>query len=255
MATSLRLQFNYLFNPRMFVDYGPIKLGFSNDGDEQEVQYHANCLTWYENEMNALAGHISKGQNIVDVGANMGFMAVIFSQLAGPRGKVFCFEPSRITFAKLKRTVAINNLTNVEANNFGCGIAESLATLVKTSRSSGESQLAVGDSPIITNGAEEVRVVGLDEFLLPRAESVHFLKIDVEGHEPFVLKGARQILQKYRPTICIELGSQYRKSSEEAIQFLKANGYTFVVEPDLQAGSGTNFIAKPDARKSAGSIV
>jgi FkbM family methyltransferase len=230
----------------MFVDYGPMKLGFSNDGDHQEVQYHANCLNWYQNEMNALAGHISKGQNIVDVGANMGFMAVIFSQLVGPRGKVVCFEPSRTTFAKLEQTVAINNLANVEANNVGCGIDECLATLVKTSRSSGESSLAVGNSSIITNGAEKVRVVGLDEFLLPRAESVHFLKIDVEGHEPFVLKGARQILQKYKPTIYIELGSQYRESSEEAIRFLKTNGYTFAVEPDLQAAGGTNFIAKPD---------
>jgi FkbM family methyltransferase len=219
-----------------------MKLAFSNDGDLQEVMYHVNCRQWHNTERELLSKYIKSGQTLIDVGANIGFMAVIMSDLAGPSGNVLCFEPSKRIFEKLKRTVALNGLANVRLYNQGCGANRSKGSLFTLSESSGNSSM-LEPNHNSNLGREPVDLVSLDEELLPNESLISFIKIDVEGYEPSVLKGAIQILRSHRPTIYIELCTEYAASSAEAIQILRENGYAFVPEPDLKTVNGTNFIA------------
>jgi hypothetical protein len=88
------------------------------------------------------------------------------------------------------------------------------------------------------HSTQTVRLIQLDDFLGPRLTSLKLLKIDIEGYEDEVLKGATELLRRFKPFIYIELCSQYRASSDKAVKLLREHGYTFNRDVDL--GSSVN---------------
>ena len=224
-------------------EYGWIRLAFTNDGDRQEVGYHLDCLQWHRDELAALRDFVRPGATVVDVGANLGFMAAIFAELVGSSGRILSFEPSARTFAKLRRTIEINGLSNVAAFNLGCADTESSSTLVRPDSFSGHASLVPGANAGVSSRIETVQLVRLDDFVLPRDARIDFLKIDTEGYEDCVLRGGIELLRRDRPTIYIELCRDYRASSEASISLLKDLGYRFLSEPDLDSAvNGMNFL-------------
>src|ERR1039458_5553381 len=97
----------------LFVDYGWIKLLYSSDSDDQEVAYHLNQAHWHEKDMNVFRSLLAPGQTAVDVGANMGFVTTMLASIVGRSGRVLAFEPSPTVFAKLKKTISANALSQV----------------------------------------------------------------------------------------------------------------------------------------------
>jgi len=242
--TLLNIKKNFRGNPFVLNhDWG--KLWYSGDGDRQELLYHIKGSKWYQQEHKKLAKLVSPGSTVVDVGANMGFMALIFSRLTGKNGKVISLEPSHTTYKKLKKNLEENRLFNVISKNIGCASNAMVAELRKLSGSSGHSSLAVPADKAPNCKAEKVSVDTLDNILKPYGK-VDFLKIDTEGFECEVLEGAKKILKESRPIIYIELSAQYKKSSERSIEILKEAGYIFLSEPKFSGNhSGDNFIAVP----------
>lgn len=225
-------------------DYGWIRLPFVGDGDRQEILYHLHGHDWHRNERDQLEGVLRPGDTVVDVGANMGFMTALFCELIGPGGRVFAFEPSKPVFEKLERVIALNGLSNVEAVNRGCGDASATGTLHQISRSSGHGSLVVPSSESEAGPTEEIELVRLDAFVAARGIRVDFVKIDTEGYEATVLRGAQEMLARDKPTLYIELAQEYEASSREAVRMLTELGYRFTTEPDLErAHNGDNFLA------------
>jgi FkbM family methyltransferase len=224
-------------------DWG--KLWYSGDGDRQELLYHIKGSKWYQNEYIKLSKLISPGSTVVDVGANMGFMALIFSRITGKHGRVISLEPSKTTFNKLRKNLEENRLINVICKNIGCASHSMAAELRKLSGSSGHSSLAVSAEEAPNTKAEKVIVDTLDSIVAPYGK-VDFLKIDTEGFECEVLEGAQKVLEESRPIVYIELSAQYQESSERSIEILKEAGYVFLSEPRFSGNhSGDNFIAVP----------
>jgi FkbM family methyltransferase len=247
----LSLRYKYCFNKDdTFVDYGEISLLFTNDGDRQELRYHLNAEVWYQKEKRILEPLIQRGATAVDVGANSGFMTVLFSKLVGESGKVFAFEPSKRIYTKLLKTVGRNSARNVQLINLGCGSTHGEYSLWQISDSSGHATLVPAEpGQNESSQSEQVRLVKLDDFVKEQGVKVDFLKIDAEGFESEVLSGCEMILRDQKPTIYIELSEDYRESSDRSIAILKKNGYSFLQEPDLEsAGTGDNFIAIPEGR-------
>ena len=227
----------------MVCDYGWVRLPYSGDGDVQEVIYHLNCQAWYEKERSLLSPYVRQGDTVIDVGANVGFMAALFCELVGDRGQVYAFEPSPHVFRKLERVISLNGLWSVEAVNAGCGSEAAAGTLYRIGASSGNASLVPPEIALWNSMYEQVDLVRLDDFLLAREETVDFLKIDTEGYESAVLEGAREVLERDHPTLYIELSQEYRSSSRDSVCFLRALGYEFVTEPDLsRAHNGDNFV-------------
>lgn len=225
-------------------DYGWVRLPFSGDGDLQEVYYHLNCEAWHEKEHSALAPYVRPGDTVVDVGANIGFMAALFHELVGEEGRVYAFEPSPRVFRKLERVIEVNNLSTVRPVNAGCGREPSTETLYQVSDSSGNASLVPIEGQRRPDGSEGVRLVCLDDFMRSRGERVDVLKIDTEGYESVVLEGAQEILERDRPVVYIELSQDYEGSSRESIRMLRERGYRFEPEPDLaHAHNGDNYLA------------
>ena len=241
----LKLKY-YATGGNFFVDYGNIKLIFSNDGDLQELYYHVHCKEYFENEKRIFQKYLHSGYTAIDVGANLGFVTVILASLVGMCGKVFSFEPSKPVFSKLTKTVADNHLTQVVPYNFACGATGGRAILNKVSSCSGNSSIV--SKKVLPGGAEEIEIRPLDSIEDLWKMKVKFLKIDTEGFESDVLLGAKRLIEVHRPVIYIELGGDYLESTHRSLEILKEFGYQTLIPENIDwqnIGNGANFISLP----------
>jgi len=162
---------------------------------------------------------VKPGAVVMDVGANLGAHTVRFSQLAGESGRVIAFEPQRIVYQTLCANVALNSLLNVDCYQTGVGERE-------------ESMKVVDVDPRVSNNfgglslnlpgpGEMVPVLRLDGFsTLPRLD---LIKIDVEGMESAVLRGAEKIVEKFKPVLYVE--NDRPDNSEELMRLIDSMGY------------------------------
>ena len=221
-------------------------LPFHADGDVQEIQYQLEGELWFKYETERLRDYLPKGGVVIDVGANLGFTALLFAKHVGPDGQIFAFEPSPPVYAKLLQVVEKNQLGNVQCFNLGCGMERRRETLLVPA-SSGNATIRRTGLPSLEACREiDVEIDTLDHLILPLTTKVDFLKIDTEGFEDQVLAGAEEVVARYRPVVYIELSQEYGDSSARAIAWLRARGYTFTRDPDLaSAHNGDNFLAIP----------
>ncbi|MEJ0005284.1 MAG: FkbM family methyltransferase [Steroidobacteraceae bacterium] len=153
-----------------------------------------------------LLDHVRLAENDValDVGANIGWYSVILSRLSSPRAKIFSFEPDPTTYQLLTRNLEVNVAHNVTAVNCALGEEAGYATLhqYKKSNNGRHSLLSTNFS-----GGTTVRVPvdTLEAFWVRQgleSRQLRFLKIDVEGFEYQVLRGAGDLLRR---CACIHL--------------------------------------------------
>lgn len=132
------------------------------------------------------------GMAIVDVGANIGYYALILASLAGPEGRVICLEPDPDNLRELNMNVRNNRLErNVVIKSTAAGDFE------------GTIGFEAGTNGRVTqNGEVTVQVTKLDSLGLAKCDAI---KVDVEGYEGAVLDGARETIEKFRPAIFLEL--------------------------------------------------
>jgi FkbM family methyltransferase len=188
---------------------------------------------------------VPPGGTVVDIGANIGFVATALSRLVGPDGLVVAFEPSAQTFKKLQWTIDINRLSNVRAVNAGCGEREGTMELRNVTAESGHASV-VGAGRV----REKITLVRLDDVPELHDRLVDFIKIDTEGSEPNVLEGARQTIHASAPTLYLELGGHYRAPTLRSIELLRELGYDVRHVEKInwsQVGGGENFFFRPRA--------
>lgn len=126
---------------------------------------------------------------VFDVGANNGGTASKF-EVAFPKARIYCFEPVRATFETLKRN--LKGHTNIACHNVAFGATEGQATVYLTGQSDTNSLV----KPDTVVGQEVVEVCTVDGFSIrnPEIERIDLLKIDTEGFDLEVLKGAKDML-------------------------------------------------------------
>jgi FkbM family methyltransferase len=197
----------------------------------------------YERELVYLEKLLAPGSTFVDVGANMGIYTMVASRLVGEAGRVIAFEPSAQSFPLLRKNIALNGLTNV------------LAFPEALSHEIGRTKLYHGPDPVSNSlgrglswdeDAEEVTTETLDSVLHRTSlRRVDAIKIDVEGAEELVLRGALKTLTCMRPVIIFEINpgacSSLGLSPYGATELLQSLGYNcFVVGqsgPDFRLDS------------------
>jgi FkbM family methyltransferase len=143
----------------------------------------------------------------IDVGANIGLMSLLASRLIGQKGKVYAFEPEPATFTILERNIEINRITNVRTFRIALGSASTTEIIYSNLARSRESASLI--KPQSNSEGVPIQVETLDKFITTNhVADVRMMKIDVEGWELEVLRGARQLLSSpYAPIICIEYSS------------------------------------------------
>ena len=149
-------------------------------------------------DLKALEPHVAAGSTVIDVGANIGFFTVPFARWAGPGGHVIAIEPEAANFASLAARV----------ERLGLGATVSLINAAAV-EAPGEVHLMLNpDNPadhrVAATGAR-VDAVSIDSVMEARGwPRVSMIKIDVQGGEPRVLRGARKTLERLRPALFVE---------------------------------------------------
>jgi FkbM family methyltransferase len=171
-----------------------------------------------EGETEVFRQFVQEGHVVLDVGANLGAHTLYFANTVGRRGAVLAFEPQRVIFQTLCANMALNSLTNVYCNNVAVG-AEHGSVLVPPLDAYCTQNFG---SLSLLEAAEGVRVekITLDSLNLPRC---NFLKIDVEGMELDVLRGARQTIERHKPVLYVE--NDRADHSAELTRFIDSLGY------------------------------
>lgn len=138
-------------------------------------------------EERLMQAYLRPGDIVVDVGANIGTESLTASALVGPEGRVFAIEPQARIFSFLTHNIALNGFTNVVPLQVAVGETEGVVTL--------STGLLDTSNMVVADGGQEVPVEPLDAILAPFApRHIALLKIDVEGYEYAVLRGAAQCL-------------------------------------------------------------
>jgi FkbM family methyltransferase len=189
---------------------------------------------YYEPELAYLEKALSPGKVFIDVGANFGVYALVASKIVGATGRVTAFEPTAQTFEILQQNIELNHCANVRAVRVALAHSRGKAWLYHGWDPVGNS---LGMDPLCGDEGEEVQTDALDNLLEENGiDHVDVIKIDVEGAEELVLRGATRSLTRYRPVVIFEFnpGCAVRLglSPGGARDFLEGMGYEFVVLGD-----------------------
>lgn len=178
-------------------------------------------LGFYEvGTLNIMCNCLKEGDVFVDIGSSVGLMSITASFIVGEKGKVLSFEPDTKSYSDLLNSISTNKRRNIKTYNFGLGSEKKFVKLYKD-RYSPSMIKENDDAP-----SETVEIRPLDEVLkIEKVYNVDFVKIDVEGFEMEVLKGAKHLLsQSNAPMLCIECSRGTNKNinlPETIFDFIK----------------------------------
>jgi FkbM family methyltransferase len=197
-------------------------------------------------ELSTLRSLIQPGMVIADIGANVGFYTLEMARSVGPRGRVLAFEPDPLAFGLLQKRVSRESVANVETYDVALADTSGVASLYCSAYNRADNRL----SPSLRESHVEVcsvDVCRLDEFLAGRDIRIDGVKIDVQGSEEQVLRGARASLRGVR-WIWIEFSPVHLRASgsdpEHFLRSLTALGMDlFEVDQRGSLAPLTNFVA------------
>jgi FkbM family methyltransferase len=198
-------------------------------GERIRVAARYRQLTWNPEEYRAFREVVRPGATVLDVGANVGAYTLLFARWVGPVGRVIAFEPAPAAAAGLRRHLELNGLTsNVDVQQ--CAAAASIGTASFTcDDASGTNVLTVTTA----KRGIEVQTTTLDAFCAERNLQPDIVKIDVEGTELGVLRGARRILSPREVQVFVELHPSVWSARGIAAADIRAElaGQQLIAEP------------------------
>jgi FkbM family methyltransferase len=178
---------------------------------------------WAENETGFCARFIAPGDTVLDVGAYIGTHALAFAERVGPAGQVISFEAQPASFALLAHNVAGEERTNISVVNAAVSDGPAGASIMLEAIDIGAPR-SFGSAAIGSAGGEKRRIgvpaTTLDTLGLAACGLV---KIDVEGMEDRVLRGASRLLAECAPLVYAECNAV--DAGSRVITCLRAAGY------------------------------
>ena len=168
---------------------------------------------WYEKELDFIRNYLKPGMNFVDVGAGFGAYSLPAAKCVGKKGMIFSFEPGAITKLHLEKSKVLNDFDHLEV------IDKALAA------EPGKRNWKVAATPefnkLDETGEKEILVTTLDKWWEFEGRiDIDMLKIDVNGDEEKILKGASQLLEETAPLLLISVSKE-----NSLVDALKEKGY------------------------------
>jgi FkbM family methyltransferase len=186
----------------------------------------------YETDTEAMIGRfVREGHVAVDIGANVGAVSLALAKAVGEMGRVEAFEPGPMFFSRLEANLELNPGLKKRVRTHRIGLSATRGALVwqPSVSISGTASTYIGQidsrNPVI-----EVPAHPFDSFAKDQGiERVDFIKIDVDGGELEVLKGAQEYLRKQHPVIYVEVNFWDEATTARAAeldQLLRSLGYS-----------------------------
>ena len=220
-----------------------MRAGYRMFLDQRVPEQRLACETGiYEDDVLSLAAKVMPADGVfVDVGANIGFyVCAVGTAVARTGGEVFAFEPVASNRRRLKKNIALNHLEDV-ATVVPLALGAERGRLVMRRVPFGRAANAVGENmfsawdreDVDRRGwpSEEVDVLPLDEWG-HRLRRCDVMKIDVEGADLLVLRGAVQTIHLLRPIILAEFNPYWMRQIGQSLvdvrRFAEENGYRII---------------------------
>ena len=215
-----------------------------------KFQLYKNCIIsdcirkgyrWEEYQHYLASKYINSDSVVVEIGAHIGTLTMVFSKLAKT---VYAFEPTKESFDLLNKNISLNECKNVISKQVGVGDKiestkigwignnNSGATILEGGMVTNEVLSSAENGS--TNSIEtKIDLINLDVLTLDRLD---YLKIDVEGYEEKVIKGGLNTIKKFKPIIVMECMDDYSKKEpisklnlENKYKSLLDLGYTYKI--------------------------
>ena len=136
----------------------------------------------------------------LDIGANVGKYSIMLGNQLEKKGKVYAFEPEPSNLKSLNRNLNLNKLKNVHIIPLACFDKKGKINFYLNNKNTGgHSLIKKSDKKISINANTLDSIVKVENI-----KNIKLIKIDVEGAELNVLKGAKEVLKKYKPKIIFE---------------------------------------------------
>lgn len=211
----------------------------SRNGINYKLDLH-DYIDWWlfwgikEDSRNILYSMVHTDNIIIDIGTNIGETLMNFSKLVKDGGSVHGFEPDNINYTRCTENLKLNDFKNITLNKLGLGnIRGEFRIKVDTPTNRGGNRITNKDD----ENSEIINVITLDEYIFDKnIHKINLIKIDVEGFEFNVLKGAEITISKYYPVFFIELDDvnlkQQNASAKMLVEYLIHKGYTITNADD-----------------------
>jgi FkbM family methyltransferase len=243
--------------------------------DRYDPRTAISCLVvqgYYEKYETKILKYFAELKNgsIIDIGANLGYYSVILGKLLKPSDKLFAFEANPLVIEMLNKNIAINDLQeNIEV--FNCALSDINNQKLKLylPLRAGSSAASLNKlHPDDKNNSIEILTRRLDDVgQIRNLDRISLIKIDVEGAELNVIKGALETIRENKPVIFIELLRKWSKifgyHPNDVLRILQELGYKVFevnrvltsIESIDDATVSTNFLLLPEADEKGRDII
>jgi FkbM family methyltransferase len=214
----------------MKVDIGGGVFAIVNPLEREFGRHIARNGTWEAHIVEVIRANLSKGHVFVDVGANVGVMSFNAAHEVGPHGKVIAFEPNEENARLFLQGVRENGFQKfIRLYHFALSDHSDLFALEGGSN----THLVRGDAlrrPLVQS-------VRGDE-LLASERDIRFIKLDIEGHEPFAITGLSETISRHKPIMLCEFNPRCLKDhigvppKDFAVQLFSLTDLITVIEYD-----------------------
>jgi len=190
---------------------------------------------------------------VIDGGANVGLFSLMASHLT-PKGRVFAFEPARVTSTALKQNT--RDCENVEVLALGLGDKKRIAEMMvygdylsgSTISDSGMAVIGAGKGDLVP---EEVSITTIDDFVAERRlAKLDFIKVDAEGYEKQILRGARETIRRLRPILAVS-AYHFPNDKTDIVTLVEGTSPDYTHKFSSRAEEDLIFLPKGGARMSS----
>lgn len=215
-----------------------LRRGITRHIGGQAIRFPARWSRYYEAEYEPetfrfFRDHLKPGNTVLDIGGHIGLFAVVTAHLVGAEGRVFTFEPTPFTRSVLTEVVELNGCSGIVEVRGEAVSARSGETVffdtgetISNANSLVRTELSKTEIPI--------KLISVDDFVRERSITVDCIKIDVEGAELDVLRGANETFINQRPVARLGLHpsfiAQNGQSLDEIWEVLVGYDLTVVFE-------------------------
>ena len=207
----------------------------------------------------------TKNGSIIDIGANLGYYSVILGKLLKPSDKLYAFEANPLVMEMLNKNIVINDLQDdIKVFNYALTDLNDQKLSLYLPQRAGSSAASLSKlHPQDKNNSIEILTKRLDDVgQISNLDRISLIKIDVEGAELDVIKGALETIRKNKPVLFIELLRKWSRifgyHPNDVLIILQELGYNvFEVNSELtsiesidESTISTNFLLLPKADES-----
>lgn len=206
---------------------------------------------WEPEVVEVARQYIRRDSVVLDVGSNLGQMAILFSKMVGDNGQVLAFEADDYVFAILQKNIDANHCYNVRA--FSRAVYDESNKMMFFPEQDFKRFKAYGSYGLDPNAksGRNVKTIAIDDLNIQTP--ISFMKVDVQGSDLFAMRGAVQAIRQHRMPILFEFEEQFQEefhtSFQDYLNFIDSIGYK--IEKKIL---NINYLIIPDERKSFASL-